>query len=268
MTKDSVALVIPVYNEEECIEKVLSDWSNELMDLDIPYQLFVINDGSRDGTGDILDKFAKTNPSISVIHQENQGHGIAVKNGYITAIESGHDYIFQTDSDDQFSPSDFRKLWEKRKSSSAIFGHRLKRHDPFHRKVISFFLKKILFDYFFVDIPDANIPYRLFERNFLKHAAATLTPGLFAPNVFLSILSFKYFGDCPVVPVSHFERKGTQAKLIRLSLLKACLKSFWDLVTFSYQLNAKIQYISDSQNNDRSNGSDELLQERSEVVAA
>lgn len=267
MPKDSVALVIPVYNEQECIEKVLTDWTDELERIETPYQLYVVNDGSRDNTGEILNNVASQNSNIVVIHQENQGHGIAVKNGYIAALKSECSHIFQTDSDDQFSPQDFKKLWDKRNDSQAVFGHRLKRHDPLHRKVISFILRKMLFDFFLVDIPDANIPYRLFEKRFLKSVLATLTPGLFAPNVFLSILSFKYLKSCPVIPVSHFERQGTEAKLIRWGLIKACFKSAWDLIVFSYQLNKKIQYISESQQYEPSE-EENLLQDESSPVAA
>lgn len=247
MDQDSVTVVIPVYNEEECIQKVVTDWSGELTKHNIRYQILVINDGSTDQTGKILDELQSTKNELLVIHQKNQGHGAAVKNGYIQAINQNCNYIFQTDSDDQFTPKDFLALWDIRKSSPAVFGHRKNRFDPTHRKVISFFLRKFIASLFNVNIPDANIPYRLFEKSFLSHLLATLTPGLFAPNVFLSILSFKSLGNCAVLPVSHFERKGTEAKLIRWGLIKACFKSFKDVVTFSYQINKKLSYIRDSQ---------------------
>ncbi|MCF8058579.1 MAG: glycosyltransferase family 2 protein [Bacteriovoracaceae bacterium] len=247
MDQDSVIIVIPVYNEEECIQKVIEDWSSELSLKKVNFKLLLVNDGSTDQTGQILDNLSQTNSRLSIIHQENLGHGSAVKNGYIMAVSQDCDFVFQTDSDDQFTPQDFIKLWELRNTSPAVFGHRMHRYDPTHRKFISFFLKKFIFNLFQVNIPDANIPYRLFNRSFLSHLLATLTPGLFAPNVFLSILSFKSLGSCPVVPVSHFERKGTEAKLIRWGLIKACFKSFWDVLTFSYQLNQKLLYIRESQ---------------------
>jgi dolichol-phosphate mannosyltransferase len=243
MNNDTLAVVIPVYNEDLCIKKVIEDWGSTLEALPINFKLIIVNDGSTDKTGEILDSLTQEHPELVVIHQENQGHGIAVKNGYIEATSQNFDYVFQTDSDDQFSSQDFPLFWEKRKEAPAIFGHRFKRHDPIHRKIISFFLRKMIFDFYEVNIPDANIPYRLFQGAFLKRALACLTPGLFAPNIFLSILCFKCLKSCPVIPVQHFERQDNSPKLIRLDLIKACIDSFWDLVVFSYQLKKKVQYI-------------------------
>lgn len=242
MSNDTLAVVIPVYNEESCIDKVIHDWGTALSKLAIDFNIIIVNDGSRDQTASILDNLCHKHPELVVIHQENQGHGMAVKNGYIEAITRNYDYIFQTDSDDQFTPEDFKSFWERRNESPAIFGHRQNRKDPLHRKVISFFLKKVIYDFFQADIPDANIPYRLFKASYLKSTLACLTPGLFAPNIFLSILCFRSLNGCPVIPVQHFERKD-EAKLIRWGLIKACLDSFWDLTVFSYQLDKKVQYI-------------------------
>lgn len=242
MDQETLGIVIPVYNEESCIEKVILDWGKAIEELGINFKIIIVNDGSTDKTPEILDQLNKEHPELIVVHQINGGHGSAVKAGYIEAVSQGFDYIFQTDSDDQFTPEDFSKFWERRKESPAIFGHRKSRKDPLHRKIISFYLRKTLFDFFGVNIPDANIPYRLFKGSFLQKALACLTPGVFAPNIFLSVLCFKSLKDCPVIPVQHFAREN-DAKLVRLSLIKACFNSFWDLVVFSYQLNKKVEYI-------------------------
>lgn len=243
MAKDSVILVIPVYNEEQCIEKVISDWREQLLSLAIPFEIQIVNDGSNDKTGKILESLKNRLSHLTVIHQTNAGHGAAVKNGYIRACQKNYDYVFQTDSDDQFSSEDFIKVWERRHESQAVFGHRVNRHDPLTRKLISFSLRKSILDIFQVDIPDANIPYRLFKRDFLKNCLTVLGPGLFAPNIFLSILSFTHLGNCPVVPVQHFARQGDTQKLMSWGLAKACLSSMWQVVTYAYQLPKKLHYL-------------------------
>lgn len=243
MKTDTLVVVIPVYNEEQCIEQVISDWGNKLTELELNFTLLVVNDGSRDNTGSILGELSKKYSYLKVLNQENAGHGAAVKNGYIHALSFKSDYIFQTDSDNQFTPKDFEMVWSQRTKSKAVFGYRQNRKDPASRKLISFFMKKRILDFFGVEIPDANIPYRLFETQFLRNMLSVLNPGSFAPNVFLSILSFKLLGSCPVVPVQHFQRDGTEAKLIRWGLLKGCMKSFWDLIVFSYQIDSKINFL-------------------------
>lgn len=245
MKKDSVLLVIPVYNEEACIEKVVVDWGSELTSLGIPFSILLIDDGSTDETPSILERISREYNEVQVINQPNQGHGSAVKAGYIEAIHSSYDFVFQTDSDDQFCPQDFQKLWSIREDSPAIFGHRVDRKDSLVRKFISFSVRKYIFDFFGVDIPDANIPFRLFKRSFLKQCLPFLNPGLFAPNIFLSIYSFSLIKKCPVVAVKHFARKGETQKLMSFGLFKACLKSFWQLVVFYYQFPKKFQRLSE-----------------------
>lgn len=243
MEKDSLAIVIPVYNEETCIEKVILDWNDHLKSLGIPNKIIVVDDGSLDNTQSILNSLTKDLPNLEILYQENQGHGTAIKMGYLHAIYSKTHYIFQTDSDNQFSPLDFEKLWSYRKKSNAIFGYRFERKDTFLRKMITFFMKKRVYENFEVNIPDPNIPYRLFESSFLKDLLSVLEPGLFAPNIFLSILSFKVDPNCPSVPVSHFDRENSSPKLVHWRLLKGCLKSFWDLTIFSYQIEKKLLFL-------------------------
>lgn len=242
MTNDSVALVMPVYNEEACIEKVVNDWASCFKDLGIPFHIFVVNDGSTDKTSDKLANLK--NDKITVINQKNQGHGVAIKTGYIAAVNlSNSTHIFQTDSDDQFFPEDFSMLWENRTQARFILGQRKDRKDPWYRKIISFVLRQNIMKRFDVDIPDANIPYRLIETNLLKNLLPIITPGLFAPNVFLSILAYKSGETCITIPIQHRDRNGTPAKLVSLGLIKACLQSFWDTIIFSYQVDKKVDYF-------------------------
>ncbi len=263
--EDSVTLVIPVYNEQECIGKVLESWQEQLSKDQIKGHFLLINDGSTDDTLSILRGLESKWSNLKVIDQENQGHGLAVKNGYIASIEGPSNYIFQTDSDDQFSPEDFKLLWCKRKESPAIFGIRKERKDPFSRKVISLTLKSMISLIFRTSIPDANIPYRLFEKTFFQSLIQALPTGVFAPNVFLSILAFKYLKKPITIPVQHFSRDGTEAKLIRIGLIKACFKSFIDVIKFAYHIEKKMVFINKKYNYDAS--AMKTTSENSSVVA-
>ena len=67
-----VEVVMPVYNEAECINEVIYDWIKELDTLGISYRLLVINDGSKDTTEDVL-KQLENNSKIRVINKKNSG---------------------------------------------------------------------------------------------------------------------------------------------------------------------------------------------------
>ena len=77
-----LSVVIPAYNEAEGISRVLSQWTIQLDQLSIDYELLVYDDGSRDETGNILDNLAETNPRLRVTRHSNQGHGPTILKGY------------------------------------------------------------------------------------------------------------------------------------------------------------------------------------------
>lgn len=252
MKNDSLTLVIPVYNEENTIENVLTDWHHRLKKWDIPHDIIVINDGSTDNTNEILNNLSTQWDFLHTYQQKNSGHGAAIKYGYSLACQFNNDFIFQTDSDHQFTPADFIQFWNDRKEHQAIFGIRYDRQDPPMRKIITGLLHKIIFDIYNIDIPDANIPYRLFHKTHLRNLLAVIPTGAFAPNIFLSILCFKSPDiKTKSIPVKHFDRPNGEAKLIRLGLLKACFQSFFEVFKFSYTLNEKLEFMNSKNEQDQ-----------------
>lgn len=235
-----VSIVIPVYNEASCIEKVALDWNAALKFQKLSYQIIFVNDGSTDNSQEILTQLESENSEFILINQENGGHGNALLTGYHAAITKGSDYIFQVDSDDQFLSSDFSKLWKMREASPFIIGIRSKRHDPWFRLIITKFLKSVLSLAFKTPIADANIPFRLVETQFLKTMLHCLPTGAFAPNVFLSVLASRYVGSLPQVPVTHIERQTGTVSIIGFGLIKACIRSFIELIKFSSVLDYKV----------------------------
>lgn len=107
-------MVMPTYNESEAIQGVLNDWirvfNNLIGDKPDDYTILIINDGSTDDTADKI--ISMNNPHIMLINQPNSGHGKALYNGYTKAVSMNPDYIFQTDSDGQTNPDEFRLLWD------------------------------------------------------------------------------------------------------------------------------------------------------------
>ncbi len=202
MTKE-LAVVIPVYNEEEAIKKVIDDWK-----IILPAKLFdliIINDGSTDNTKSILLNCKKKIKNLIVINKTNAGHGKAVCDGYNFAIKKGYKYIFQTDSDNQFFASDFKKIWNKKNNSNydIILGDRFKRNDPFLRvflsKVVLRLLLKILFGKYVVD---PNIPYRLIKTDFMRKFIKLRPEKFIAPNIIMTLQAKKV----SFVRVKHAKR--------------------------------------------------------------
>lgn len=229
-----LAIVIPAYNEAACIKAVIQEWL-EVADA-ADGLLVVVNDGSRDATGALLDEMALKAPRLRVIHQANAGHGAAVLHGYREALFLRPAFVFQTDSDDQFKAADFWKLWEKRTLSPFIIGHRQSRHDAFHRLVITRILRGLNVVLFGAAIKDANIPFRLIRADYLAELLELLPAMPFAPNVFLSILAHKSGSALLEIPITHQERHTGTVSILRWRLFKACLRTARELGRFRIRL--------------------------------
>jgi glycosyltransferase involved in cell wall biosynthesis len=93
-------LILPAYNEEDTLEQTVK----ELQDLPNTFEVVIINDGSRDRTGEIAERLAQTSRvPLQVVHLPfNGGIGVSVQTGYLFALaRGGYRYVFQFDADGQ-----------------------------------------------------------------------------------------------------------------------------------------------------------------------
>ncbi len=247
-TAFDLVVVIPVYNEDGCIEEVITSWGTFLKNYfqKEQFRILVINDGSKDNTPAILDKLAGTLSYLEVIHQKNGGHGNAVLNGYRKAISYKPEWVFQTDSDNQFRPEDFPSLWESRGESDFLLGYRKKRYDDANRLIITRIVRLINLFFFRVYIPDSNVPYRLIKGDYLARLLRVMPNNPFAPNIFLSVLAKRDGNDLKSIPVVHKERETGMVSIIKWKLLKVCLRTTRELMSFSLTLNNKLKSLKDS----------------------
>ena len=237
---------MPAYNEEEVIESVVKQWT-DLLERHFPTEntrLIVINDGSRDKTGAILDQIKDRYPKLMVVHQPNGGHGNAVVNGYQQAVALDSEYVFQTDSDDQFVTDDFGKLWAQRNESPFILGYREERYDAFARLIITRILRLSIALIYGTYIMDSNIPFRLIRGTFLRKLLAQLpTPTPFAPNIFLAVMAKKAGFNTFDIPITHKERLTGTVSILKWKLLKVCIQSFKELAQFRMDLGDKVKNL-------------------------
>ena len=225
-----IVIVIPVYNESACIEQVTLDWVRVFDKLD--GRLIAVDDGSKDGTGAILDRLAEKDPRLLVHHQQNAGHGAAILAGYRLAITMSPDYIFQTDSDDQIKPSEFWHLWERREQSPLVLGVREDRNDAAHRLVLARILKDLNLLIFGTHIRDANSPFRLMRMTFLKTRCGKFRAMSLLPTSSCSLVAARLPGAILEVPVQHFRRStGTESLKLR-KLVRICLRCMKELLQF------------------------------------
>lgn len=207
---DKLYIVIPAYNEEENIHKVIDEWYPivEAHQADGESRILVIDDGSKDKTYSILCEMRKSRPLLIAISKQNEGHGATLLYGYQYAIEHGADYIFQTDSDGQTRPEEFQGFWDMRKDYDMVIGHRNKRQDGWPRILVTKTLKAIIAVCFGVKVKDANTPFRLMRADVLKEEMQYIPKGFHLSNVLIAVIYEKKNRDVLYLPITFRPRQG------------------------------------------------------------
>ena len=207
---DVLYIVIPAYNEEETIHKVLEQWypGVEAHDGRGKSRLVVVDDGSRDRTCEILKEFMKSKPLLEVLTKENGGHGAAVLYGYDYSIRQGADYIFQTDSDGQTLPEEFEQFWQQRDAYDMVIGHRIGRQDGISRKFVTRTLRLVIRACFHVTVADANTPYRLMRAAVLEENLKLIPKNFNLSNVMISVIYARRKLPVLYIPVTFRPRQG------------------------------------------------------------
>ncbi len=187
-TPTELVLIVPVYNEEDAIVPVLTEWRAELLRTlgDGRFAILVVDDGSTDATPARLSALGW--PELRVHRHANRGHGQSCLVGYIEAHRMGATHVFQIDSDGQCDPAGFASVWERRGRAAAIYGRRTSRDDGLARRVISAVLRLSLKLTRRTRLNDTNVPFRLYRAP-LAAAAAGRIPGDFnLANIAMALL--------------------------------------------------------------------------------
>lgn len=225
--------VMPVYNESECVEDVCREWLGQMAA--IGGALLAVDDGSRDGSGRILDRLAETESRLMVVHQANGGHGAAIMNGYRRALELAPEFVFQVDSDGEMPASLFPAIWAMRDSADVVLGWRTGRQTHPLRMVLSNIHRILLGVMFGVTVRDPNIPFRLMRQARLRQLLEAVPQGVFAPNVNLALLAAKLgvLADGPEVPLAP--RAGGVASIRGGQMMRLGIRCIGDLVRFRFR---------------------------------
>lgn len=235
---DSLYIVIPAYNEQENIQQVIDGWYPvvERHAGDGKSRLVVINDGSKDNTYDMLCRLAETRPLLQPMTKPNGGHGSTVLFGYRYAIESGADYIFQTDSDGQTNPAEFEQFWNNRKQFDAVIGERTVRGDGKDRKFVENTVCLLLRLIFGIKVSDANAPFRLMKAGLVAKYIGKLPEDFNIPNIMFTTYFVYHKEKVKFIEITFKPRQGGTNSVN----FKKIVKIGWKAVGDFYRLRKEI----------------------------
>lgn len=227
-----VVVVMPVYNEQDGIAKVIGDWLGLQERLGIRLQLLVLDDGSRDNTGKVLDALP-ADPRLTIVHKPNSGHGPTILAGYHRAVAEA-EWVFQTDSDDEIPAGQFADLWAAREGVDAVFGYRVGRQQSLPRAFVSGVSRLLLGANRPGRVRDPNCPFRLLRASVLREAIALIPPDTFAPNILLAWY-FQTYRTITSLPCQTQPRPHGAPALSDFKILRRGVTSYWQLRAFRRQ---------------------------------
>ena len=211
----SISVILPAYNEEDNVVKLLERAKAVLERLTADYEIIVVNDGSTDQTAERVRRLAASDPSILLIeHPANRGYGAAIKSGLRTASRS---LVFFTDSDLQFDLSEIDNLLAWIGRYSIVIGYREERRDPLPRRLMSWGWGALIRFLFKLNIQDIDCAFQLFRREVFEKISID-SIGAFVNSEILIRAKNKGFTS-KELPVSHSPRelgvpRGAQPRLI------------------------------------------------------
>jgi|LauGreDrversion4_2_1035121.scaffolds.fasta_scaffold00006_110 dolichol-phosphate mannosyltransferase len=222
MGNKKLLVVMPIYNESESIEKTFLEWNKEFKRTKFFSQidLLLINDGSTDNTGSIIEKIKLENENVIICNRKNSGHGPSCLYGYRWSVQNDYEYTMQLDSDGQCDPIFFKSFVTSLiNGSQVVYGFRYYRKDGFLRFLISRILSFVSFFKTGRWLWDPNVPYRIFKTNTLIDFINIATEDFFLTNVLLAIYHKKF--RIKLVPITFRDRHGGSPSLNTIKLINA-----------------------------------------------
>ena len=220
-----VSAFFPAYEEEANIEKTVLCAEKTLKQVADKYEILVIDDGSKDKTGEIVKKLATRNNKIKLItHKENKGYGHSLRSGFKNAK---YKWITFTDSDGQFDFSEFPNfiLAQRKANADLVVGYYKKRQVSFTRKLNTFFWQFIIRILFGLNVKDIDCGFKLIRKKVIDSIELTAGRGAFISTEFLVKAKAKNFKIIEI-PVTHYSRKDGKSTG---SNIKVIINSFKDL---------------------------------------
>lgn len=226
----SISIVIPVYNEEQTVETLLN--KVRAVEVGLRKEIILINDCSKDGTGAVLDRLAKEDPSLVVLHHAvNQGKGAALRTGFARATG---DIVLIQDADLEYDPREYPHLLEPILDGHAdvVYGSRFIGGGPhrvlfFWHMVGNKFLTLLSNMMTNLNLTDMEVCYKVFRREILQ--GITLKENRFGFEVEITAKIARKRCRIYEVPVSYHGRTYEEGKKINW---KDGVRALWCIIRY------------------------------------
>ena len=214
-----LTVIVPVYNEKEFLRLIL----NKLVKIKIKkLQIIIVDDGSNDGSTEILKKLYLKNKKINkiIFHKKNSGKGSAIKSAQKYIKEK---YVVIQDADLEYNPKDLVKIYDyiKKNKINVVYGSRVLNKNKYQNTKNFTHLIRIWGNIFLTNISnfinnqnltDAHTCYKMFETKIFKKINLKEKGFAFCPEITTKLSKKKY--KIKEIPISYKGRTYEKGKKI------------------------------------------------------
>jgi len=223
-----LSVIIPIFNELNTLEEIIS----RVKKTNLAEEIILVDDGSIDGTRDIVEKYKGKEGFVVVMHDQNQGKGAAVRSGF--EVAKGDIFLIQ-DADLEYDPREYPNLLKPLEEglSDVVYGSRFlgasRRVAMFWHMIANKMLTlftNILYD---TILTDMETGYKVFHREVVQDMPLHAKRFEFEPEFTAKILKRKY--RIYEVPITFNPRDYSDGKKIGLS---DAFEAIWALIKYRF----------------------------------
>ncbi len=230
-----LSIVIPAYNEESTVEEIISKVQAAPLPERLSREIVVVNDGSKDRTGDILGRFSGQ-AGMVIVHQSNQGKTAALLTGFKNATG---DILLIQDADLEYDPQQYTKLLQPILDgrTEVVYGSRflgrIEGMEPINRWANEISNRTFSFLYG-AKITDINTCYKVFTRRAWEGMVITSKNFAFETEFTVKLLR----RGCTIkeVAIDYTARSRKAGKKIKWS---TALEMFWPIIKYRFLCSSK-----------------------------
>jgi len=223
-----LSVIIPVYNEVESIREIV----NRVQETELAWEIILIDDGSIDGTRDLLSELDDMEDVHVILHEKNQGKGAAVRTGFDAAKG---DILLIQDADLEYDPRDYPTLLKPIEEGIAdvVYGSRFlggpRRVVMFWHLIANYMLTLMTNILYNTILSDMETGYKVFRKEVIKDMPLHARRFDFEPEFTAKVLKRKY--RIFEVPISFNPRDYSEGKKIKL---KDAFEAVWTLLKYRF----------------------------------